>query len=130
MELEKGEEAVVGGISHAGSGKPKDIKEALSTIIEILNQRHGTDFTPEDQLFIDQIAADGSLDEELAEQARNNSFENFRLTGEKKLSKLFIKRITRNQSMVKKAFDDPDFQQSLFDLILKEIYERARRVVG
>ncbi|WP_028309563.1 hypothetical protein [Desulfitibacter alkalitolerans] len=37
--------------------------------------------------------ADGSLDDELVEQAINNSFENFKLTGEKKLSKLFIKRI-------------------------------------
>ena len=52
----------------------------LSEIVDILNERFGTDFTREDQLFFDQIVGDLKKDEELAViKPGNNTLEQFKL---------------------------------------------------
>ena len=57
--------------------REKDIAVALSTLVEKLNERFGTDFTEADQLFFDQVRATAERDEKIVEAAKANNFANF-----------------------------------------------------
>ena len=53
--LSEGEAEGVKSPTEVGTGKAKDEKAPLSEIIEVLNERFGTQFTEEDRLFFQQI---------------------------------------------------------------------------
>lgn len=55
FELEDEPEGYLSGIKDAGSGKTKDEKAHLSEIIEVLNERFGTEFKEADRIFFHQI---------------------------------------------------------------------------
>src|SRR5690625_5123567 len=70
--LEKSSEGALSGAKEAGVRYQKDEEKApISQIIEVLNDRLGTDFTPSDQLFFDQIEEDMVTDEVLLQQAQS-----------------------------------------------------------
>jgi hypothetical protein len=52
--------------------------EHLSSIIEVLNERFGTDLTDVDKLLLDQFEEGWVADSELADQVQNNTLDNFR----------------------------------------------------
>ncbi len=62
----------------------------LSSLIDRLNERFGTDFIEADQLFFDQIRASAENDENIAEAARVNNFEDFAAYLDRMLNELFI----------------------------------------
>src|SRR5699024_5145560 len=79
---------------HGGSaGVPEEEKEKLSSIIERMNERFGTDFDPQDKLSRDQLVEDMLQDEELKERAQNNSMDNFAFTFEDRFMDFLIDRI-------------------------------------
>lgn len=51
----KGDAQAVKSPTEVGTGKAKDEKAPLSEIIQVLNERFGTQFTEEDRLFFQQI---------------------------------------------------------------------------
>ena len=55
ITLREGEAEYVNSPTDVGTGKAKDEKAPLSEIIEVLNERFGTEFTEEDRLFFQQI---------------------------------------------------------------------------
>ena len=62
--LATGETATVTGPTDVGTGRPREEDKArLSEIVDVLNERFGTEFTKEDQLFFDQIVGDLKKDE-------------------------------------------------------------------
>ncbi len=78
--LRAGETATVGGPTDVGTGRAREeVTARLSHIVDVLNERFGTDFTKEDQLFFDQVMGDLKQDGELGDQARSNSLDQFKL---------------------------------------------------
>jgi type I restriction enzyme R subunit len=68
-----------------GTGGQQQLElETLSSIVEQLNDRFGTDFSEADQLLFDQFHADWVADGELSDQAQSNTIDNFRLAFQKK----------------------------------------------
>jgi type I restriction enzyme R subunit len=67
----------------AGRGEKERHIETLSTIIEKINKRFGTEFTPIDQLSVEQIKEDFVMDEDMINKAKTNSMEDFRYAFEK-----------------------------------------------
>jgi len=55
IDLKQGEVQAIKGPTEVGTGKAKDEKTPLSEIIDVLNERFGTEFTEEDRLFFQQI---------------------------------------------------------------------------
>jgi type I restriction enzyme R subunit len=108
------------------SKKEADELAALSTIINVLNDKFGTDFTPSDKLFFDQIEEDLVADESLAQQARSNTIENFKFGFDELFTGKVIDRMDQNQDIFAKIMDDPDFAGAIKNFLLKKVYERLR----
>jgi len=101
--------------------------EPLSQIVSTLNDRFGTDFTLTDKLFFDQIAADFLDDPDIVDQARSNTFENFRLVFDPKFLKTVISRNDDNDAIFRRILDDPEFRRFVRDMYGDEIYREARK---
>ena len=78
-----------------GKGSQQELEmEHLSSIVELLNDRFGTDLTDVDKLLLDQFEESWVADGELANQAQNNSLENFRLVFDRKFLQTIITTAT------------------------------------
>ena len=78
---------------------PSPTKEELarlSEIINLLNDRFGTDFTEADKLFFDQIEEEMVLDEKLGLQAQTNTIDNFKYGFEEVFDDKMVERIDHN----------------------------------
>jgi hypothetical protein len=102
--------------------------EHLSSIVEVLNERFGTDLTDVDKLLLDQFEESWVVDGELSDQAQNNSIENFRLVFDRKFLQTIITRVDANDEIYKKILDDEDFRATLGEFYLRRVYERLRAV--
>lgn len=77
IELEKGADGEVSGPSEVGTGVPHGEIIELSKLIDLLNERFGTDFKPGDQLFFESIKEDAMANPVIRQAALANSVENF-----------------------------------------------------
>ena len=90
IDLSQGESDPLKGPTDVGTARAKDEEVTLSSLIDRLNERFGTDFTEADQLFFDQIRASAENNENIAEAARANSFQDFASYLDRMLDDLFI----------------------------------------
>jgi type I restriction enzyme R subunit len=128
ISLVKGGEEVVYGPIDVGQGRQEEAQSLLSEIIELLNARFGTDFKPEDQLTIDQFIADAKADTEIQKRAQANAFDNFALALRQLMEGLIIDRMERNEELVTRYLNDPEFQEVLFRMMAQRIYNEMRGV--
>jgi type I restriction enzyme R subunit len=119
-------EGVVYGPTDVGTGRHDDLQAPLSEIIELLNTRFGTDFKPADQLTIDQFIADAKADAEIRQRAQANAFDNFTLALRQPMQGLIVDRMERNETLVTRYLNDPDFQEVLFRFMAQRIYDEVR----
>lgn len=105
-----------------GIGKEEE-KEKLSSIIERLNQRFGTDFTSTDKLAYDQIKEDIINNDDLAQKAKNNTKENFKFSYEKAFLDVVIDRMAQNEKFFMKILEDNDFKNAIMEFMFDEVYE-------
>jgi len=110
-----------------GTRKAKDDDVALSEIIEVLNERFGTEFTKADQLLFDQFVQEAKEDREVVERAMANPLDNFELAMKPKVEGLMIDRMDQNQEIVNRYLNDATFQGVAFKAIVKRVYEEIRR---
>jgi type I restriction enzyme R subunit len=101
--------------------------ERLSSIVEVLNERFGTDLTDVDKLLLDQFEESWVADGELADQAKSNSLENFRLVFDRKFLQTIVTRVGANDEIYKKILDDKEFAATLGEFYLRKVYERLRQ---
>jgi len=98
-------------------------KEALSRIIQELNERFGTDFSEEDRVFIQQLEERLASDPGLEASVKVNPPENARLTFDHVLNDRVQEMIDANFKFYKQINDDPEFNKFfsdwLFDRYLK-----------
>jgi type I restriction enzyme R subunit len=80
--------------------------EHLSQIVETLNERFGLDLDETDQLLFDQYERDWLADPEVADQARNNTLDNFKLVFDRNFLKTVISRMDDNDALLKRIIDD------------------------
>lgn len=125
--LAQGQVGEVRGPTAVGTGQAKDEDVRLADIIDILNERFGTDFKEHDRLLFDQVIADGVSDETVKQRARANSFENFALSIKDKIQDLMIDRMDRNQDIVSEFLNEGDFQDVVFAYLARRMYEDANR---
>jgi type I restriction enzyme R subunit len=109
-----------------GTRQATDEQVVLSAIIEVLNERFGTEFTKADELLFDQFVEAAKKDEEVVQRAHANPLENFSLSMKAKLEGLMIDRMDQNEEIVTRYLNDPDFQRVAFELLVKKIYEDIR----
>lgn len=112
--------------SHGKGKSVEEEKERLSSIIERLNERFGTEFTETDKLSRDQIVEDMIKDEDLAQKAKSNTRENFKFSYEKAFMDFVISRMTQNESFFMKMLENADFKTMIMEDMFEEVYEGLR----
>jgi type I restriction enzyme R subunit len=93
------------------------VEAALSEIIQVLNERFGTEFTKGDQLLFDQFIEEAKQDREVVERALANPLDNFELTMKPKVEGLMLDWMDQNQEIVNRYLNDPAFQSAAFEAI-------------
>ncbi len=123
--LKEGEAKPLDGPNETGSGVSRD-KIALSRLIDLINDRFGTEFTEADQLFFDQIIEAAMLDEDLKQAADANPEDKFALLFGNLLQTLFAERMEQNEDIFARFMNEKEFQQLVGEWISKQVYQRLR----
>jgi len=124
VDLQAGQGGEVSGPIDVGTGVSHGEKIELSQLIDILNDRFGTDFKPGDQLFFDSIREDAVADGTLRQAALANTMENFGYVFLKALEGLFIDRMEQNEEITAKYLNEKEFQEVVGQKLLKQVYEQ------
>ncbi len=127
INLAAGEVDPLKGPTDVGTGRQKDTEVALSTLVDQLNERFGTDFTEADQLFFDQVRVTAERDEQVIEAARANNEANFSEYFSRVLDELFIQRMEGNNEIFNRVMSDKQFRETAQEHLTREVYERIRR---
>jgi type I restriction enzyme R subunit len=126
IDLRTGEAYPLKGPTDVGTGAVKDEPVALSSLVEKLNERFGTDFTEADQLFFDQISASAKDNEKIIEAAKANNLPNFSAFLERVLDELFIARMENNEEIFSRVMTDKEFRAAAHEHLAEEIFKRVR----
>ncbi len=121
IELQK-EDGELDGLTEAGIKRAKEEKAPLSQIINVLNDRFGTEFTEADRLFFDQMEADLILDAKLKEQAQANKIDTFKFAFEDLFLTKLIERMDQNQDIFEKILENKAFGGVVKELLMKSVY--------
>lgn len=121
IDLNTGDAHPLKGPSDVGTGQ-EDQKIKLSELIEILNERFGTNFTQADQLFFDQIQEEAIESDALQKAAATNSKDDFRYVFEKAFEGLVIDRMEGNEEIFGKLMADGEFRKLAVEHILHKVY--------
>ena len=128
--LGEGEPEPLKGPTDVGTARAKDEEVTLSSLIDRLNERFGTDFTEADQLFFDQIRVSAENDEHIADAARANSFADFAAYLDRRLDELFIARMEGNDEIFSRVMTDTEFRSAAHEHLAREIFRRVREERG
>ncbi len=126
ISLHDGKADPLDGPREVGSGARHDEDVLLSSLIEVINERFGTDFTDADQLFFDQIIEAAIEDGSLREAAAVNPEEKFALLFSSLLETLFIERMEQNEGIFARFMNERDFQNLVSEWISRKVYTRFR----
>jgi type I restriction enzyme R subunit len=125
--LSEGEADGLKGPMEVGTRRATDDAIALSSLIETLNERFGTDFKPADQLFFDQVAETAVANEKLQAAAKVNKMEDFAYVFNRMLEGLFIERMEGNEDIFNRLMKDDEFRSIAASHLVQEVYGRLRK---
>jgi type I restriction enzyme R subunit len=124
--IEPGTTYELSGPVAVGTGSPHADEIELSKLIDLLNERFGTEFKPADQLFFDSIREDAMADGDLRQAALANTMENFGYVFRKALEGLFIERMDQNEEITAKFMNEERFREAVSRQLLRDVYEQIR----
>lgn len=124
IDLKDGYAQPLDGPTAVGTAVIRDAQVKLSQLIDIVNERFGTDFNQADQLFFDQIIEAASLSDELQQAAKVNSADKFTLLLNRFLETLFVERMDQNEAIFARYMNDESFKKVVADWLTREIYSR------
>jgi type I restriction enzyme, R subunit len=114
------------GPTDVGTARQKDTNVALSTLVDQLNERFGTDFTEADQLFFDQVRVTAERNEQVIEAAKANTEANFSAYFSRIIDDLFIQRMEGNDEIFARVMSDKQFRAAALEHLARRVYERVR----
>ncbi|NWL79559.1 restriction endonuclease subunit R [Pseudomonas taiwanensis] len=126
IDLKAGEADALEGPSDVGTGQA-DEDVQLSTLVGKLNERFGTEFTPADQLFFDQVRETAVANEQLRQAVMANSIENFEPVFNKQLENLFIERMDGNEEIFVRLMNDEAFRNVAASHLMRAVYQQIRK---
>jgi len=124
IDLIKGEDGELDGLSEAGIKRAKEEKAPLSEIIDLLNERFGTEFEEADRLFFEQIETELIQDEKLQTQAKANKIDTFKFAFEDIFVNKLIERMEQNQDIFDKIIENKSFGNLVKEIMMKKVYAK------
>ncbi len=125
--LREGEAPRLDGPAEVGSGLVRDAPIALSRLIDIVNERFGTDFNQADQLFFDQIVEAAVSSDTMKQAAAVNPADKFELVFRNLLETLLVERLDQNEGIFVRFMNDSAFQKVVSEWLAMEAYKRLQR---
>ena len=125
IDLKVGEAEPVYGPTAVGTGQP-DEDVQLSTLVDKLNERFGTEFIPADQLFFDQVRETAVANEHLRQAVMANTLENFEPVFNKQLENLFVERMDGNEEIFVRLMNDEAFRNIAAGYLMRAVYQQVR----
>ena len=126
IALSAGERGSLPAPTAVGTGQDRHEEVELSRLIDVINDRFGTDFKPADQLFFEQLKEESVSDTSIQQAAMANTLENFGYVFDKALEDKFIDRMDQNQEIFTRYMNDKDFQQLVSEWLRKQVYDQVR----
>ena len=126
IPLGEGDARTLDGPTELGSGAVHEEDVPLSQLIDIVNERFGTDFNQADQLFFDQIVEAAVADEALGQAAAANPKDKFELVFGNLLERLIAERMDQNEEIFIRYVNDASFQRIVGSWMATEAYRRLR----
>ncbi len=126
ISLHDGEARRLDGPTEVGSGQLRSEAVPLSQLIDVVNERFGTDFNQADQLFFDQIIEAAMADAGLRQAAEVNPGDKFELVFKNLLEKLFVERLDQNEEIFVRFMNDVPFQKIVTGWMASLTYQRLR----
>ena len=126
ISLREGGAQPLDGPTEVGSGAANEEPVPLSKLVDIVNERFGTDFNEADQLFFDQIVEAAVADDGLRQAAAVNPDDKFELVFKNLLETLFVERMDQNEEIFVRFMNDPSFQKIVTAWMASEAYRRLR----
>jgi type I restriction enzyme R subunit len=124
INLRDGNANPLDGPSEVGSGLVRETPIRLSKLIDVINDRFGTDFTQADQFFFDQIIEAAMLDDNLKQAAHVNPEDKFALLFSNILETLFVERMDQNEEIFARFMNDSTFNGIVKDWLASELYTK------
>ena len=125
IDLTAGEGGPLKGPTDVGTGQA-DEEVQLSTLVEKLNERFGTEFTPADQLFFEQVRETAVANEQLRRAVMANSIENFEPVFNRQLENLFLERMEGNEEIFVRLMNDEAFRNVAATHLMRAVYTQVR----
>lgn len=129
ISLRDGVANLLDGPSEVGSGQIREESVPLSRLIDIVNERFGTDFNQADQLFFDQIVEAAIIDERLKQAAAVNPSDKFELVFKNLLETLFVERMDQNEEIFVKFMNDLPFQKLVTAWMASQAFRKLRGTI-
>ena len=126
IALREGTGSAIDGPKEVGSGLAREQEVLLSMLINVLNERFGTEFKPGDQLFFDQIVEVTMADGEMRQAADVNPLDKFELLAEQVIQSFFVERMDQNEDIYIRYMNEPAMQKVVNAWIAGEAYRRLR----
>jgi type I restriction enzyme R subunit len=126
ISLKEGEAQPLDGPKEVGSGLVRGEEVPLSQLIDLVNERFGTDFNQADQLFFDQIVEAAVGDTGLQQAAAVNPEEKFELVFRNLLERLFVERMDQNEEIFVRYMNDAPFRDVVSGWMASQAYKRLR----
>jgi type I restriction enzyme R subunit len=124
LTLRVGEGGTLSGPADTGSGKAKDDTERLSTIIDVINERFGTEFDAQD--LVDRVTADLVDNAGLKQAARANDKGNFAVPFKEVLDDALVNRHEKHADFINTLFADEALGEFFRAWMLEQVYGRLR----
>ncbi|MFK7101711.1 type I restriction endonuclease [Flavobacterium oreochromis] len=112
------------GPTDVATGMVREEYTPISRIVDVLNERYGTDFTQADQYFFDQIVESAIQNDDIIQAAQSNPQDKFTLMFRNVLQQLFVERIDQNEDIFARYMDEKDFNKTITELLAKEAFKK------
>lgn len=100
--------------------------EALSVLIQSLNERFGMNLTDADRIWFEQQEAHLREDDDVRVVALNNDYQQFRVFLEPLLEGKIVDRQEANETLFQAFFDKPEFRELMQAWLTKKLYDGIR----
>lgn len=124
IDLRQGYAQPLTGPKEVGTAVLRDSPIALSRVIDIVNERFGTDFNQADQLFFDQVIEVAAAAADLRQAAQVNAEDKFNLLFNRVLKTIFVERMDQNEAIFARYMNDTAFQELVSNILSSEVYRR------
>jgi len=129
ISLNDGQANRLDGPSEVGTSALHEEAVPLSRLIDVVNDRFGTDFNQADQLFFDQIVEAAITDAALRQAAAVNPGDKFELVFRNLLEALFVERMDQNEEIFARFMNDKSFQKVVTGWLSSEAYRKLNQTV-